>query len=210
MLHSAQCSHIHDTSSAFTHIPRGLQRIRCSPSLIDWVLRSRDLDAETWCSWYDAPADHAYIITQVIVQRKRLPRRPKTTWRCRKKLEVMQAHLKSEAPKLGSPGEAIRYLRGIMVWYQYRRTCKEKRAAREAQTEGQRLALHSRLIKAKKAFYKDLELQKRSDSINMGKSVAPKIHLLPVTAVEVSPTSSKISGETLKGMAYVEASPAPP
>jgi hypothetical protein len=82
MLDSEQFSHIHGTFSAFTHIPRGLQQMRCSPSLIDWVLRSTDLDAETWCSWYDAPADHAFIITQVIVQRKRLPRRPKTTWRC--------------------------------------------------------------------------------------------------------------------------------
>jgi hypothetical protein len=65
MLEADQFSHIHDTSSVFTHIPRGLQQLRCTPSLIDWTLRSSDLATATWCSWYDVPADHAFIITQV-------------------------------------------------------------------------------------------------------------------------------------------------
>jgi hypothetical protein len=53
-----------------------------------------------------------------------------------------------------------------------------------------------------------MELQKRSNTRKQGKSVAPKTHLLPVTAVEDSKKSSKIGFDTPKGMAQVETSPA--
>jgi hypothetical protein len=94
--------------------------------LIDWLLGSEGMSPKTWLDWQNVPADHAFLVFELLLQRATFVRWQPTTW---KPVDADQVgrHLAAYPPTSRWPDEIAERLKSAMDQRRDRTTCAVER-----------------------------------------------------------------------------------